>query len=106
MPEVECGGGIWRIRGYLGIWVGAASVANTMAMSITQRQGEFGLSSTVGWSPVRALCVSGYVSPSMTARGLGRGLLVGVAIGVLGGIYHAWRVTRHQPLRALSGAVQ
>jgi putative ABC transport system permease protein len=116
--------------------VGAISVANTMAMSILERQGELGLLSTVGWSPVRvaslilgegvavsmlgaaagllfgviggdllvrALGVSSYVSPSVTAWGLGRGLLVGVAIGVLGGIYPAWRVTRMTPLRALSG---
>lgn len=52
---------------------------------------------------VRALGVSGYVSPSVTAWGLGRGLLVGVAIGVLGGLYPAWRVTRMTPLKALSG---
>jgi putative ABC transport system permease protein len=115
--------------------VGAISVANTMAMSIVERQGELGLLSTVGWSPVRvaslifgegvavsvlgaaaglllgvigggllvgALGVSSYVSPSITAWGLGRGLLVGVAIGMLGGIYPAWRVTRMRPLRALS----
>jgi len=115
--------------------VGAISVANTMAMSIIERQGELGLLSTVGWSPlrvaslilgegvavsllgaaaglflgvigagllVRALGVSTYVSPSVTAWALGRGLLVGVAIGVLGGIYPAWRVTRMRPLRALS----
>ena len=118
--------------------VGAISVANTMAMSIMERQGELGLLSTVGWSPVRvaspdprrrrrrqrarrrgrpavrrdrrrpawfsALGVSAYVSPSVTAWGLGRGLLVGVAIGVLGGIYPAWRVTRMTPLKVLSGA--
>jgi len=116
--------------------VGAISVANTMAMSIMERQGELGLLSTVGWSPVRvaslifgegvavsvlgaafglllgvigggllvgALGVSSYVTPSVTAWGLGQGLLVGVAIGVLGGIYPAWRVTRMTPLRALSG---
>ena len=117
--------------------VGAISVANTMAMSIMERQGELGLLSTVGWSPMRvaslifgegvavsvlgaaaglllgvigggllvsALGVSSYVSPEVTAWGLGRGLLVGVAIGVLGGIYPAWRVTRMRPLRVLSGS--
>ena len=116
--------------------VGAISVANTMALSILERQGELGLLSTVGWSPlrvaslilgegvavsilgaalglffgvigggllVRALGVRSYITPSVTAWGLGRGLLVGVAIGVLGGIYPAWRVTRMTPLRALSG---
>lgn len=53
---------------------------------------------------VEALGVSTYVSPSVTAWGLGRGLLVGVAIGVLGGIYPAWRVTRMTPLKALSAS--
>ena len=48
---------------------------------------------------VHALGVSAYVSPSVTAWGLGRGLLVGVAIGVLGGIYPAWRVTRMRPMK-------
>lgn len=52
---------------------------------------------------VSALGVSAYVSPSFTAWALGRGLLVGVAIGVLGGIYPAWRVTRMKPLKALAG---
>ncbi|HUB36611.1 MAG TPA: ABC transporter permease [Solirubrobacteraceae bacterium] len=116
--------------------VGAISVANTMAMSIIERQGELGLLSAVGWSPLRvaslifgegiavsvlgaaggllfgviggdllihALGVGAYITPSITAWGLGRGLLVGVAIGVLGGIYPAWRVTRMKPLKALSG---
>jgi putative ABC transport system permease protein len=120
----------------IALLVGALSVANTMAMAIVERQGELGLLSTVGWSPLRvaalifgegvavsligaaaglllgviggglltrALGVSAYVSPSITAWGLGRGLLVGVAIGVLGGIYPAWRVTRMKPLKALSG---
>jgi putative ABC transport system permease protein len=116
--------------------VGAISVANTMAMSIVERQGELALLSTVGWSPARvsslifgegvavstlgaavgllfgvigagllvdALGASTYVSPAVTAWGLGRGLLVGVAIGVLGGIYPAWRVTHMTPLKALAG---
>lgn len=52
---------------------------------------------------VKALGVSSYVTPAVTAWGLGRGLLVGVAIGVLGGLYPAWRVTRMTPLKALSG---
>jgi putative ABC transport system permease protein len=52
---------------------------------------------------VHALGVSAYVSPAVTAWGLVRALLVGVAIGVLGGIYPAWRVTRMTPLKALAG---
>jgi len=53
---------------------------------------------------VSGLGASAYVSPSVTAWVLGRGLLVGVAIGVLGGIYPAWRVTRMAPLKGLARA--
>jgi putative ABC transport system permease protein len=53
---------------------------------------------------VSAMGVGAYVSPSVTAWGLGRGLLVGVGIGVLGGIYPAWRVTRMPPLKGLARA--
>jgi putative ABC transport system permease protein len=52
---------------------------------------------------VHVLGVGAYISPEFTAWALGRGLLVGVAIGVLGGIYPAWRVTRMTPLKALAG---
>lgn len=52
----------------------------------------------------RALSVSQFVSPQVTAWGLGRGLLVGVAIGVLGGLYPAWRVTRLDPVEGLARA--
>ena len=36
----------------IALLVGALSVANTMAMSIIERQSELGLLSTVGWSPL------------------------------------------------------
>jgi putative ABC transport system permease protein len=53
---------------------------------------------------VDAMGVGAYVSPSITAWGLGRGLLVGVSIGVLGGIYPAWRITRLPLLKGLARA--
>jgi putative ABC transport system permease protein len=51
---------------------------------------------------VGVLGVRPFVSPDVTAWGLGRGLLIGIAIGVLGGIYPAWRVTRLPPAAALA----
>ena len=36
----------------------------------------------------------GLRSPDITGWGLGRGLIVGIAIGIFGGLYPAWRVTR------------
>ena len=53
---------------------------------------------------VSALSASAFVSPYITAWGLGRGALVGVAIGVLGGLYPAWRVTRLMPAESLARA--
>lgn len=51
---------------------------------------------------VHALGAQAFVAPEVTAWGLGRGLLVGLAIGVLGGLYPAWRVTRLRPAMALA----
>lgn len=42
------------------------------------------------------------VTPHFTAWGLGRGLLVGIAIGVLGGVYPTWRVSRLSPAPILA----
>jgi putative ABC transport system permease protein len=41
-----------------------------------------------------ALDVGSVVAPEVTAWSMGRGLIIGIAIGVLGGLYPAWRVSR------------
>jgi putative ABC transport system permease protein len=43
-----------------------------------------------------------FVSPQITAWDLGRGLLVGVLLGILGGLYPAWRAARLSPARVLA----
>jgi putative ABC transport system permease protein len=52
----------------------------------------------------RALDVSSVVSPHVTLWTIGQALLIGVAIGVLGGLYPAWRATSVSPTRLLAGA--
>jgi putative ABC transport system permease protein len=52
----------------------------------------------------RALDVSSVVSPHVTPWTIGQALLIGVAIGVLGGLYPAWRGTTVSPTRVLGGA--
>jgi len=52
----------------------------------------------------RALDVSSVVSPHVTLWTIGQALLIGVAIGVLGGLYPAWRGTSVSPTRVLGGA--
>ena len=41
-----------------------------------------------------ALGVSGAIKPDVTATSMLRGIAIGIAIGVLGGLYPAWRVSR------------
>jgi putative ABC transport system permease protein len=50
-----------------------------------------------------ALDVSAVVTPHVTPWTIGQGLLIGVAIGVLGGLYPAWRGTRGSAVELLGG---
>ncbi len=49
-----------------------------------------------------ALGLQSFISPEITAWGLGRACLIGVTIGVLGAVYPIWRVTRTWSAGALA----
>lgn len=49
-----------------------------------------------------ALGLGGFISPTLTAWGVGRAALIGIAIGTLGAIYPIWRVTRTRSVVALA----
>ncbi|WP_249020824.1 ABC transporter permease [Conexibacter sp. S30A1] len=51
---------------------------------------------------VGLLGASEYVAPNVTAWDLGQALLVGVLLGVLGGMYPAWRAARLSPAKVLA----
>jgi ABC-type lipoprotein release transport system permease subunit len=51
----------------------------------------------------QALGVSSVVSPRVTFETIWQALAIGVAIGILGGLYPAWRGTSVSPLRLLGG---
>lgn len=51
---------------------------------------------------IHALGAAAFVSPDITAWVLGRALLIGILIGVLGGLYPAWRAAHVSPARALA----
>jgi putative ABC transport system permease protein len=51
-----------------------------------------------------ALGVSSVVSPHVTPWTIGQALLIGVAVGILGGLYPAWRATRVSGVELLSRA--
>jgi putative ABC transport system permease protein len=95
--------GLLNTVGWSPLRVAGLILGEGVAVSVLGAAGGLALGVIGGDLLVRALGVSSYVSPSVTAWGLGRGLLVGVAIGVLGGIYPALRVMRMTPLKALSG---
>jgi hypothetical protein len=50
---------------------------------------------------VQALTASVFVSPELTLWVLGRGVIVGVALGVLGALFSLWQVMRLPTLKAL-----
>jgi putative ABC transport system permease protein len=49
-----------------------------------------------------ALGLGGFVSPVLTAWGVGRAALIGIAIGTLGALYPMWRVSRMRSVVALN----
>jgi putative ABC transport system permease protein len=51
-----------------------------------------------------ALGVSSVVTPNVTPWTIGQALLIGVAIGILGGLYPAWRATRVSGVELLARA--
>ena len=51
---------------------------------------------------VRALAAGTFVSPAVTTWVLARGLLVGLALGVIGALFSVWRVMRGSTLTAIS----
>lgn len=95
--------GLLSTVGWSPLRVAALVLGEGVAVSLLGAAGGLLLGVIGAEELVHALGVSSYVSPAVTAWALGRGLLVGVAIGVLGGLYPAWRVTRMTPLKALSG---
>jgi putative ABC transport system permease protein len=51
-----------------------------------------------------ALGLAGFVSPTLTAWGFGRAILIGILIGTVGAIYPIWRISRARSVGALARA--
>jgi putative ABC transport system permease protein len=51
-----------------------------------------------------ALGLGAFIAPVITVWGLGRAILIGIMIGLVGSIYPAWRVTRMRSVVALARA--
>jgi putative ABC transport system permease protein len=87
-------------------WSGPQIAARVLAESVVTTILGAGLGLLVGIVGadllVRALGAQEFVSPSVTAWDLGRALLVGALLGVLGGLYPAWRAARVSPAHVLA----
>lgn len=51
---------------------------------------------------IRVLGAQEFIAPNLTAWDFGKGLLIGILVGVLGGIYPAWRAAHVSPARVLA----
>jgi putative ABC transport system permease protein len=78
-------------------------LGEAIAVSLVGAAVGLGLGALASEVVVRALAAATFVSPAVTPWVLARGLLVGVALGVLGALFAVWRVMRVPPLRAISG---
>jgi putative ABC transport system permease protein len=76
-------------------------LGETVAISLTGAVIGLGLGALASVLLVHALAAATFVSPAITLLVLGRGLLVGIALGVLGALVSLWRIMRTETLQAL-----
>jgi len=76
-------------------------LGETVAISLTGAVIGLGLGALASVLLVHALAAATFVSPVITLWVLGRGLLVGIALGILGALVSLWRIMRTETLQAL-----
>ena len=76
-------------------------LGETVAISLTGAIVGLGIGALASVALVSALTASTFVTPDITLWVLGRGVLVGVALGVLGALVSLWRILRTPALKAL-----
>lgn len=88
--------------GWSGVQLAGMVMAEAIAVSIVGAGLGLGLGFAASELLTHTLALRDVITPHFTAWGLGRGLLVGVATGVFGGLYPAWRVSRLAPAPILA----
>jgi putative ABC transport system permease protein len=76
-------------------------LGETVAISLTGAAVGLGIGALASLALVQALTASTFVSPAITPWVLGRGVLVGVALGVIGALFSLWQILRTPTLKAL-----
>ena len=87
----------WSARQLGGLVLGEALVVSALGTAA-------GLLLGIGASKLlpEALGLGPFISPVLTAWGLGRAVLIGIMIGVVGAVYPIWRLTRMRSVIALA----
>jgi putative ABC transport system permease protein len=96
--------GVLTALGWSRLRISRLLLGESMALSLIGVAVGLGLGVAAAELVVRALEIGVFVSPSITAWVLVRGLLVGIALGVLGALFASWRVMRMPLLEALGRA--
>jgi putative ABC transport system permease protein len=76
-------------------------LGETVVISLTGAGVGLGIGVLASLALVQALTASTFVSPAITLWVLGRGLLVGFALGVIGALFSMWQILRTPTLKAL-----
>ena len=94
--------GVLAAIGWSRLRIARLILGETMAVSILGTTVGLGLGALASKLVVRALSAATFVSPNVSVWVLARGLLVGVALGVLGALFCVWQVMRMPLLRAIN----
>ena len=93
--------GVLSAIGWTRAQIARLILGETMAVSLAGAIVGLGLGALAGELVVGALAAGSFVSPDVTLSVLARGLIVGIALGVLGALSCMWQVMRVPLLRTL-----
>lgn len=96
--------GVLTALGWTRLRITRLLLGESMALSLIGVAAGLGLGVAAAELVVQGLEIGVFVSPSITVWVLVRGLLVGIALGVLGALFASWRVMRMPLLEALGRA--
>ena len=94
--------GLLAVVGWSRVRVAGLILGEAIAVSLFGAAAGLALGAVASEIVVRALAAGTFVSPAVTTWVLARGLLVGLALGVIGALFSVWRVMRGPTLRAIS----
>jgi putative ABC transport system permease protein len=94
--------GLLAVVGWSRVRVASLILGEAIAVSFVGAAAGLALGALASELVVRALAAGTFVSPAVTTWVLARGLLVGLALGVIGALFSVWRVMQGPTLRAIS----